>query len=311
MMLGLGSNLMLSNAVLGPSFSYNGAMDSWVSAYSVAESGVNTGITSSYFTFNGWLDLSSHANTVATNADTGMTADVTYKNIKRGTSYTSSSETVYGGGDTVIKIALDQSKWDGAEYDVVRSASSGSDVEIFPEGFTASQTQSDNTAIDLSFTGSYSNSFEITLTLYGVDGAEITTSSEYGAFSGNFDDGISVHDLAFPVRAENNTGSPVVTESYASITLNNGTIPASVTMSDVPIWIDSNDTFNIRDKNGNLINLTSDFVYTDSSGTDQTVDLTVLDGAVDYISAIFNQPYEENNPNATALRTQNISILIS
>ena len=311
MMLGLGSNLMMSNPVLGPSFSYDGGMDNWTLSYSVAESGVNTGITSSYFIFGGWLDLSDHANTVATNADTGMTVDVTYKNIKRGTSYTSSSETVYGEGDTSFKIALDQSKWEGAEYDDVRSASSGSDVEILPEGFTASVSQSDNTAIDLSFTGSYSNSFEITLTLYGVDGAEITTSSEYGAFSGNFDDGINSFDLVFPVRAENSTGSPVVTESYASITLTNATVPATVTMLDVPIWIDSNDTFNIRDKNGNLIDITSNFVYTDSSGTDQTVDLTDLDGAPDFISVTFNQPYEESNPNSAALRNTSISVLIS
>ena len=117
MMLGLGSNLMLSNSVLGPSFSYNAGMDNWTVSYSVAESGVNTGITSSYFVFSGWSDLSSHANTIATNADTGMTVDVTYKNIKRGTSYTSSSETVYGAGDTAFKIALDQSKWDWSTID--------------------------------------------------------------------------------------------------------------------------------------------------------------------------------------------------
>lgn len=309
MMLGLGSNLMLSNPVLGPSFSYDGSMESWAQSYLVTYFGPNTGIALSYFTFSGWLDLSAHANTVSS-GDTGMTVDVTYKNIKRGTSYTSYSETVYSGGDTTFRIALDQSKWEGVEYDVVRSASSGPDTEIFPVAFLASSTQSDNTAVDLSFRGSYSNSFEITLTLYGVDGAEITTSSEYGAFNGNFSDGIYNYDLVFPVRAENSTGSPLVTESYASITLTNTYISTTVTMSDVPIWIDSNDTFNVRDKNGNLVNLTSNFVYTDSSGTDQTVDLSVLDGEVDFISFTFNQGFEDQGPNPS-VRTISAFVLIS
>lgn len=310
-MLGLGSNLMKSIYVVPP-FGYDGTMDSWFASYSYESSGVNTGIISSYFVFNGWKNIWVLSDSFYNSQDTGMTVDVTYKNIKRGTSYTSLSEVVYGEAiPDRFKIALDQSKWEGAEYDDVRSASSGSDVEILPEGFTASTVQSDNTAVDLSFSGSYSNSFEIALTLYDADGTEVvTTSSEYGEFNGNFDDSINAYDLVFPVRAENNTGSPFVTNAYASITLSNLTIPATVTMSDVPIWIDSNDTFNIRDKNGNLINLTSDFVYTDSSGTDQTVDLTVLDGATDFVSFSFSENVEDQGPSAQ-IRNVSVSLIIS
>ena len=289
-MLGLGLNATHAS-VIDSGFQYDGSMNNWNAAYTVSSSGSNTGLISSYFTFSGWLALSDHATTILAFQDTGMTVDVTYRNIKRGTSYQSVAETVYGNGnDNSFKIYLDQAKLNQSAYDIIRSASSGEDAEILPANFTASTTQSDNTAIDFSFSGSFSNSFEIDLTLYGVDGAEISTSST-GPNYGNFNDSISTFDLYFPVRAVN-ASAPFQTESRASITLLNNINSLSVVMTDVPIWLDSNDTFNIRDKNGNLVNITSDFVYTDSNGVDQTVDLTPLDGAVDFISITFSESVE-------------------
>lgn len=289
-MLGLGLNATHAS-VIDSGFQYDGSMNNWSASYSVSNSGSNTGLLSSYFTFSGWLALSDHATTIIAFQDTGMTVDVTYRNIKRGTSYQSVAETVYGNGNNnSFKIYLDQAKLNQSAYDIIRSASSGEDAEILPVGFTASTTQSDNTAIDFSFSGSFSNSFEIDLTLYGVDGAEISTSST-GPNYGNFNDSLFTFDLYFPVRAVN-ASAPFQTESRASITLQNSINSSSVVMTDVPIWLDSNDTFNIRDKNGNLVNITSNFVYTDSNGVDQTVDLTPLDGDVDFISITFSESVE-------------------
>lgn len=306
-MLGLGLNAAHASRIgVSSVFEYAGDMSNWSSAYAVSLYGPNTGITSSYFNFTGWLNLDNHATSFLNEQDTGMTVDVTYRNIKLGTSYQSVAETVYGSSNHKgFKIYLDQAKLNQSTYDAIRSASSGGDAEILPSSFAASTTQSDNTAIDLSFYGSFSNSFEIDLTLYSVYGVEISTSST-GPFYGNFAISIDAFDLYFPVRAVNES-APFKTESRANIAIQNSVNGSSISITDVPIWLDITDTFNVRDKNGDLINITSNFVYTDSNGVDQTVDLTPLDGNVDFISINLSESAE----GVEGFRSISTAILIS
>lgn len=307
-MLGLGNTLTTSQAIM-PSFQLSSVSQSanWIQYYTPVLSGASTGVSSSYFLFTGYANLSENFNSNVLNADTGATMDMTITNVALGTTASFNSLTVYGSGSgDSFKVSFDQALLDSSSFDNIRSATSGENTEILFNAALASAAQTDNTAIDLSFSGSFSNSFEIAYTITGVNG-ETAFADSSNPFGSAFNNNLAGSDLFFPVRATNSSGSSVETDAYCTVVLTNTTESVSITISDVPLWLDSDDTFNLRDKNGALLNITGDFVHTNSSGTDVTTDMTPLDGSLDYVSMALSEDVE----GAEANRSISLNVFVS
>jgi len=272
------SNIVWATPVVGTSL---------LSSFSTNLTGVNTGAVGTtevgsdkYVSLSGIATASTKSESnvdplVAEDVLTNIEVYTTIYNITRGTQLSLDKFNPVVPTNTSLNVLtfwnLESDTLDASLYDDIRSLTTGRKALIKPSGFPPSSSLQSKTALDLSFTGCFSSEFEFSWyikSLHTGNSIKGDTRREGEGLVGAL---MFSQDIVLPERAVH-SGDPILTESYVDVTVDSIS-PAedAIVVSDVPVRLVSDDTFDVVDKNGVQMDLTGTFEWIDSNGVEQSV----------------------------------------
>lgn len=308
------------------SISWNTPMvgTSFLGNFSTTLTGANTGTvgarsagSSKYVSLNGIsvATIKSESNVdplVAEGVLNNIEIYTTIYNITRGTQLSFLSNPVVGDNVNGVILNfwnLESDTMANSIYDDIRSLTTGPKALIKPSAFPASSITQVKTALDLSFTGCFSSEFEFSWyvkSLHTGNSIKGDTRRDGEGFMGGL---ILSQDIVLVERAVH-SGDPIFTESYVDVTIDSIS-PAEdeVVLSDVPVRLVSNDTFDVVDKNGVKMDLTGTFEWVDSNGVEQSASFpqSLIDTATLLISLKVKTEMESAGQSTRLIQTSSVA----